>query len=129
MFASVNLSLFTKPVLSLHKMGKYSLRPMGLLRLPLKSVMARQPLVEEGNLNAALVSDIIPWGEHKKEGLPSVSVSQAIAPSLKHGASLFLSREGGMAEQTPYLLLSQEQDFESLARLVHTLPTSKCTFD
>lgn len=56
-------------------------------------------------------------------------VSQAMALSLKQEASLFLSREGGMAEQTLYLLLSQEQDFESLARLVRTLPTAKCMFD
>lgn len=51
-----------------------------------------------------------------------------MALSLKQEASLFLSREVGMAEQTLYLL-SQEQDFEPLARLVRTLSTPKCMFD
>lgn len=125
---SVNLPLFTEPVLSLHKMGKYSLRPVGLLRLPLKSVMAGELLVEEGNINAALFGNVIPWGQRKEEGLPSACMSQATAPALKREASLFLSREGGTAEQTLYLL-SHEQDFESLARLVRTLPTSNCMFD
>jgi len=40
-------------------MGKYYLRPVGLLQLPLKSVTAGEPLVEEGNLNAALFSNLL----------------------------------------------------------------------
>lgn len=51
-----------------------------------------------------------------------------MAPSLKQEASLSLHREGGMAEQMWYLLLSQQQESESLTRLNCTLPTPKCVF-
>lgn len=83
--------------------------------------------MKEGNLNAALLGSIFPWGKIKEESFPPVCVSQAVAPSLKQEASFLLNREGGMAEQTLHLLLSQ--DFESLTRLVHTLPTPECLFD
>lgn len=89
---SINLSLFTKPMLSLHKMRKYSLKPVGLLQLPQKSTMAGEPLVEEGNLNAALFSNIFPWGKSEEEGLLSACMSQAMAQSLKQEASI--SKQG-----------------------------------
>lgn len=68
---NVDLSLFTEPMLSLYKVGKYSIRPMGLLQLPLKSEAAGEPLasvVEEGNLNTGLFSNIIPRGKSREEG-------------------------------------------------------------
>lgn len=70
---SVNLSLFTEPMLSLYKVGKYSIRPMGLLQLPLKSETTGEPLasvVEERNLKAVLFSNI-PRGKSREEGLSS----------------------------------------------------------
>lgn len=47
--------------------------------------------MKEGNLNAALLGSIFPWGKIKEESLPPVCVSQAVALSLKQEASFLLS--------------------------------------